>query len=108
MSHGSRVVGVALTVLSLLLVGLTVGPWIGRALQSPQAQAQTPLPTGWGPSATWTQQPMTGGPSLYWACVNGDLIYAIQARAWRGTDGLWPDASLAVAPGKCLYPHRAR
>ena len=51
-------------------------------------------------SATWVLQPMTGGPSVYVACVNGTWLYALQPLASRMTDGLWPGASIA-AHGRC-------
>lgn len=49
----------------------------------------------------WFQTVMTGGPSLYWTCVNGDRVYALQPLASRATNGLWPGASIAVVGGGC-------
>jgi hypothetical protein len=49
----------------------------------------------------WVQMVMTGGPSLYWTCVNGDRIYALQPLASRASNGLWPGASITVVGGRC-------
>lgn len=51
--------------------------------------------------AVWHEQVMTGGPMIYWACLNGDRVYAFQEKADRGRVGLWPGARIAVAAGMC-------
>lgn len=50
---------------------------------------------------TWRTVPMTGGPAVYTACVDGDRLFAMNKTAWRGTAGLWPDVALTVSPGAC-------
>jgi hypothetical protein len=49
----------------------------------------------------WKMVPMAGGPAVYTSCVGPDRLYAMNKVAWRGTEGLWPDAALTVAPGAC-------
>jgi hypothetical protein len=53
-------------------------------------------------AGVWKEKAMVNGPTLYWTCVGGDKIYAMQELAERARTGLWPGASIAVAAGGCL------
>jgi hypothetical protein len=65
-------------------------------------QQRVLLPRAQAPvSQMWKMVPMSGGPAVYTACVEGDRLFAMNKQAWRGTDGLWPDVALAVSPGAC-------
>lgn len=54
----------------------------------------------------WKMVPMSGGPAVYTACVDGDRLFAMNKTAWRHAAGLWPDVALTVAPGACRGPKR--
>lgn len=70
------------------------------AVSSRQSRVVLPAPDKPKEKA-WKTVPMSGGPAVYTACVEGDRLFAMNKTAWRGTDGLWPDVALTVAPGAC-------
>lgn len=87
-----------------LIAKLVIGALIWAILGcqgAPQPKGQLPLPTGYGPEAVWHHQVMTGGASVFWACLDGDKLYYINSYAWRANTDVWPGGSLSVVGGGC-------